>query len=604
VENLKGIKVGAHAFFAVLSFFGAQRVRNIQRMETVFMKNKLFFLCLLVASSFPFTAHSQYSDWDEENSYSVEDSLRNLSKEYYSDLQHWDIYIEPGTIVGEDTVFDMAGLRHAYYVQRYYIHAIPKGANFRFMPSPLSRLFFYGQKLPVEGKELPYFQKVREAVFPYAAQFSATTPSRTIFEQYAQQRLEADLRYVIDSLMTNIVGELDLYNFNDTTPGSGYLFYRQFNSTLTCLEREIYDAIPAQTTSLSVAQLATHAIKQAPNIYLVPQNSLVKLIAHKPESYFLEGLLDCFWEFPPEISGQTYIFLDNNTIVPFNINYSWDAIGEGQMVWEYGDSESIDSVIFLSSNGYEKKRLADLYQASLKDTLHCKCLPQYPPLLEVWINDELYDKVGSHYYDINEEDKDIILQYLKEGSFLYNYFVKDLYKAENRYFDSYEPQVTYHRLSEIEESLLPTTLYLSKQQSQKIQKLLKKKNQLEYQRDIVSAKDARAHSNARIPQGQLRAKSSNSYSGGRNWILYGENRDNMGKGERTDGAITVETGTIQFLLVDNSNGICTGKYKSKYDKLTAKIKEIKEAINTVAGCKLFKNNYAGFGPEIGYEINY
>ena len=572
------------------------------------MKNKLFFLCLLAALSFPFTAHSQNGDWSDEynSTYTVEDSL-NLSKEYYADLQHWDIFIEPGTIVGEDSVFDMAGLRHAYYTQRYYIYAIPKGANFRFMPSPLSQLFFYGQRLPVEGKELQYFQRVREVVFPYAAQFSATTPSRTIFEQYVQQRLDADVHYILDSLITERIRIL--YDFNDTNLNIPW--QRELNSTITRLESEYHNAIsPTPSPSLSVVKLANHAIKHAPNVYLVPQNSLLKLIADESRGRsVIDELFPYDYDLPSEYSVRTYTLLDNRTIVSFNnigyykdceINYDeyTDYNVKDCYIAEHGIDSDDDIIVILSSNGYEKKSLADYYKASLKDTIHCRFLPEYPPHLRVYVDDE----VGSHrkFLIIGEENKDIILKYLKEGSPLYNHFAKDFYKDFQKYVNvnhyDYDYSIaTIELVSEKEESTSPTTLYLSKQQSQKIQKLLKKKNQLEYQRTMLSAKQSakqrKMRDNARIPHGQLRVQ---SYFNG--WKkLYGEN-DKI-EASNVDSPVVEEpvpedpagiADSYENVYDDNVDTTSLEDIeKSKYAKLTAKINKIKETINTVAGCKLY-----------------
>ena len=567
------------------------------------MKIKLFFLCLLAALSFPFTAHSQYHDWSDEDisTHTIEDSPIDLAKEYYANLQHWDIFIEPGTVVGEDTVFDVAGLRHAYFTQRYYIYAIPKSANFRFMPSPLSQLFFYGQRLPIEGKELQYFQKVREAVFPYAAKFSATTPSRTIFEQYTQQRLEADVRYIIDSLITDRIRSL--YDFNTLY----FPWQTAQNPILHCLESEYQDAIPpAPSPSLSVAKLASHAIKHTPNIYLVPQNSLVELIADESRGHLnVNKLFPYDWDLPSENSVRTYTLFDNKTIILFNIGYykyceiNYDGEYDQEImdcyIADYGLDCDDNIIVILSPNGYEKKSLeADCYQASLKDTIHCRFLPQYPPHLEVYVDDEPYDEVSPHrkFLFIDEKNKDIILKYLKEGSPLYNHFAKDFYKDMMNPYDY--SIATIEILPKKKLSTSPTTLYLSKQQSQKIQKLLKKKNQLEYQRTMLSAKQKKMRDNSLIPYGQLHAQSFDSFLGER-WQLYGENDEFKASNEDT---IVMDSVIVEELVPEcpaevaknygsYEKGNNTETNKTKYEKLTAKIIKVKRAINAVAGCKLY-----------------
>lgn len=92
------------------------------------MKTKLFPLCLMAVLCFPLMAYSQYyddveiieevvtEDWDPQQK--TRDSLRELSMDYYKDLSHWDIFIEPSVVAQEDTVFDPAGMKHAYFVRR------------------------------------------------------------------------------------------------------------------------------------------------------------------------------------------------------------------------------------------------------------------------------------------------------------------------------------------------------------------------------------------------------------------------------------------------------------------------------------------------------
>ena len=146
------------------------------------MKNKFFCLCLLAVLFLPFPCYCQevvdIEDIDlselfamEKDSASiVRDSLRNLAHEYYKDVANWDIFIEPAIYVEEDSVFDHAGLRHAYFVKRYYYFAVPHRADFRFQPHIIGPLLFaYGQKMPVEGKDPAHFQMIRSAVFPFAA---------------------------------------------------------------------------------------------------------------------------------------------------------------------------------------------------------------------------------------------------------------------------------------------------------------------------------------------------------------------------------------------------------------------------------------------------
>ena len=119
--------------------------------------------------------------------------------------------------------------------------------------------------------------------------------------------------------------------------------------------------------------------------------------------------------------------------------------------------------------------LADCYQSCLKDT-NCTFDPEFPPFLNVYINNDLYDE--DEYYDCKEcYKKEAIMEHLKEGSVMYDYFAKDFYLNDLPYKNS--KSVGYYPSSykddEYEYASETDTIYFTKKQNQAITKLLHKR---------------------------------------------------------------------------------------------------------------------------------
>lgn len=613
------------------------------------MKNKIFSLCLMAAMCFPLMAYCQYYD-DVDIAEIIEiacdpqqkttDSLKQLSMEYYKDLSHWDIFIEPSVTVQEDTAFDPAGMKHAYFARRFYFFAVPHASDFRYQPSAVGPyLYAYGQKMPMEAKDAQQLQMIRKAVFPFSASFSANTPSRTIFQQYVEQNFDKDYQFVVDSLIAWKISHLEKYEFENTTSSSDENSVEiskknKRSNILTCLTDEYAKATPQYTTEAlarepiasakSIEQFKNKAVKKQNNVYLLPANAILHQIANQPSETYYDGELAyestiavmtisrsgyekdedgdyIYTELPAGISGQSYFMLNNNAVLLFpEVYYDGDGyetefellIEERDRYYDYDAERLSDTVLIISPNQIEKMTLKECYEASLKDT-NCSFDPIFPPYLNVYVSDNLYNENLYDYENCKEcYAKSAILEHLNKGSIMYDYFAKDFYKNNLAYNTSvsigYFPDYYRHLDDDDEvydESDGADTIYFSKEQSQKIRKLMKKRIQLYHQALQLKTKAYAIAAPSEIPQGQIHIVKS--WWG--DWEIEGESTQ---KEESYDDDLVV-------VAVDDVEDVVNGtndyqkkkepwekkldKLETKFYKVIDKIEQVEEAINTITG---------------------
>lgn len=611
-------------------------------------KTKLFPLCLMAVLCFPLMAYCQYydddveiveevvtEDWDPQQK--TRDSLRELSMDYYKDLSHWDIFIEPSVTVQEDTVFDPAGMKHAYFVRRFYFIAVPHASDFQYQPSVVGpHLYAYGQKMPIEANDAQQLQMIRKVVFPFAADFSANTSSRAIFQQYVEKNFDKDYLYIIDSLMVLRINSLKKYDFEDNTHKESYEVVHSIikpTTTLSCLENEYAQAIPQPTiieaparepiaTPKSIDHLKKVAVKAEGNIYILPQSTILNQIAQELSeefkyNYGLEGYSSTiagmtirknepaeyeeslehdedYYFSPVSISGRTYFMLNDHTILLhpeiywrenedynyFYLNESWDMYSE----FPNKNWQESDTVITLSHGLTETMTLAECYQRSLKDTVNCICPTRFPPVLKVYVDDEIFDY--DYYNDCKEcYTKSAILERLNEGSVLYDYFEKDFYKNDLASTDSksigYYPNayryLGYDDEYDDVESNGEETIYLSKEQSHKIRKLLAKRKRLINQGISLLMRGYKEELATPIPKGQLHL--TQSFGG---WSIKGKN--DPYEATYDDEPVVIEVDKVN----DRNNS--KNKFEKKMERLENKINEIdskmrqiNEEIEKIAG---------------------
>ena len=610
-------------------------------------KTKLLSLCLMAVLCFPLMAYSQYyddveiieevvtEDWDPLQK--TRDSLRELSMDYYKDLSHWDIFIEPSVVAQEDTAFDPAGMKHAYFVRRFYFIAVPHASDFQYQPSVVGpHLYAYGQKMPIEANDAQQLQMIRKVVFPFAASFSANTPSRTIFQQYVEKNFDKDYLYIIDSLMVLRINSLKKYDFEDNTQKESYEVVQSIikpTTTLSCLENEYAQAIPQPTiteaparepiaTPKSIDHLKKVAVKAEGNIYILPQSTILNQIAQELSeefkyNYGLEGYSSTiagmtirkndpaeyeeslehdedYYFSPVSISGRTYFMLNDHTILLhpeiywrenedynyFYLNESWDMYSE----FPNKNWQESDTVITLSPGLIETMTLAECYQRSLKDTVNCTCPTRFPPVLKVYVDDEIFDY--DYYNDCKEcYTKSAILEHLNEGSVLYDYFEKDFYKNDLASTDSksigYYPNayryLGYDDEYDDVESNGEEIIYLSKEQSHKIRKLLAKRKRLINQGISLLMRGYKEELATPIPKGQLHL--TQSFGG---WSIKGKN--DPYEATYDDEPVVIEVDKVN----DRNNS--KNKFEKKMERLENKINEIdskmrqiNEEIEKIAG---------------------
>lgn len=603
------------------------------------MKTKLLSLCLMAAMCFPLTAYSQYYDDDVEIVEEVvtedwdplqktRDSLRELSMDYYKDLSHWDIFIEPSVTVQEDTAFDPAGMKHAYFVRRFYFIAVPHASDFQYQPSVVGpHLYAYGQKMPIEANDAQQLQMIRKAVFPFAADFSANTPSRTIFQQYVEQNFNKDYQYVVDSLIAWKISHLQRYEFNDTTSSSDKNSVeisqkKEPTTIITCLTDEYAKAVPQPTITeaparepiespKSIEQLKNMAVKKQNNIYLLPANSILNGIAQQPsENYYDEeeayestiaGMTinrddyeeyeysPNYTDFPVSVSGQSYFMLNSHAVLLFpEVYYGGDPY-ETEFAFflesrnRYDRKQTPDTVLIISPDRIEKMTLKECYQSSLKDT-NCRFDSDFPPYLRVYVNDDLYE-LG--YYDDCKEcyTKSAILEHLNEGSILYDYFAKDFYKNDLTYTTSksigYSPNayryLGYDDEYDDVESNGEEIIYLSKEQSHKIRKLLAKRKRLINQGISLLMRGYKEELATPIPKGQLHL--TQSFGG---WSIKGKN--DPYEATYDDEPVVIEVDKVNDR--NNSKNKFEKKMErleNKIDEIDSKMRQINEEIEKIAG---------------------
>lgn len=502
------------------------------------MKNKFFCLCLLAVLFLPFPCYCQeevdIEDIDlselfatEKDSASiVRDSLRNLAYEYYKDVANWDIFIEPAIYVEEDSVFDHAGLRHAYFVKRYYYFAVPHRADFRFQPHIIGPLLFaYGQKMPVEGKDPAHFQMIRSAVFPFAAGSSALESSQELFQKYADTGQNEDIQKILNTSIFSRIKDIQSYSLYDTDPGNGRLkveTYRPQVSVLSCLDQEFQKAkTPLHSIKETlgspkyIAQLKKDAASVRDNVYLVPKYAILNTVVTVDDEESFDGpllspnvLADgsfCVIDDPDmpyqetflcnALSGKTYYMLNANTVFVHPQMYMMEEGCPGcgaRDAHNYygkddGEYDGEDTVFYVSPQGIEKVTPAECYNKCLKGE-NVSCYAGFPPVLRVsgksWNDEDLYE------YEEELYSKDIILQYVKEGSVLYDYFAKDFYRDNFKDVRGIAYDYTSEEgVPETEDVLvsLDENKSLTASQSKKIKKLLckfinlvKKQNQIRF----------------------------------------------------------------------------------------------------------------------------
>ena len=602
------------------------------------MRTKLYLLCLLAAMCFPLMAYCQYyddveiveevvtEDWDPLQK--TRDSLRELSMDYYKDLSHWDIFIEPSVTVQEDTAFDPAGMKHAYYVRRFYFIAVPHASDFRYQPRVAGPyLYAYGQKMPLEARDAQQLQMIRKAVFPFAADFSANTPSRAIFQQYVEKNFDKDYQYVVDSLIAWEISHLNKYEFEDTASLSDVISVEisqkiKRSNILTCLTDEYAKAVPQPTITeaparepiespKSIEQLKNMAVKKQNNIYLLPANSILNGIAHQPsENYYDEeeayestiaGMAihrddyeeyeysPNYTDFPVSVSGQSYFMLNSHAVLLFPEVYYGGVPYETEFAFflesrnRYDRKQTPDTVLIISPDRIEKMTLKECYQSSLKDT-NCGFDSDFPPYLRVYVSDDLYDE--DYYEDCKEcFTKSAILEHLNEGSILYDYFAKDFYKNDLTYTTSksigYSPNayryLGYDDEYDDVESNGEETIYLSKEQSHKIRKLLAKRKRLINQGISLLMRGYKEELATTIPKGQLHL--TQSFGG---WSIKGKN--DPYEATYDDEPVVIEVDKV----TDRNNS--KNKFEKKMERLENKINEIdskmrqiNEEIEKIAG---------------------
>ena len=394
-------------------------MRNIQRMETVFMKNKLFFLCLLAALSYAHASCTQKNDVgskiaDKQDSTTsaanplgyIEDSLKQAI-EYYKNSSNWIFIVEePVVVIGDQsTSFDNAGLKHAFFSWEYRYICIPKSSDLKYIPRIHVITDSYGERLPIEGKDMSHFQMIRNAVFPFAANFPKEMTSKAILQKYANKEFEFPNAFETESKWVfEVVWEEEMIEQYHLVNGLNL-------DTLTSEKKSL--AIWSNIRNLWCKNV-WHGKKHKGNTYIVAAGSIADTLKKYQETY--THFINVDGDDIGSSSYNSYIMLNHNTVLEHHSGkYSFSQqtySNEGEEALMISDSHTIR---------------VDL-QSCLKDTSYKVISFARNPGYEYG---DCYDIVS--YENKNELQKKII-PLLKEGSILYDYYVQNFYMTDDDVF--------------------------------------------------------------------------------------------------------------------------------------------------------------------------
>ncbi len=263
---------------------------------------KFFLWGILISSAIfktnvLFAQDEDYFNYDEK----LKEQRNSPQFKYYSDLNHWDIYMEPIIKKENDSVkADAMGIQYAYYTIGRYWAAIPKNSQYK-KPSPIFDYSTTSYKLPIYGKDHFKMAAIRKIVFPYAAKFADNVPTDSIINSFV---VETMLKQYNDHKADFIVSELDWqgyenhFDYNSEIPDFSKLesnsIIKQFHPNIYVLRphtlnfipleyrgrqiinREMFEAIPEKITVFN-SYLFCHNTSNNCMLYLIQDDKLIEL---------------------------------------------------------------------------------------------------------------------------------------------------------------------------------------------------------------------------------------------------------------------------------------------------------------------------------------
>lgn len=382
-------------------------MRGRQRMATTIMKIKLFCLCLMAALFTPMAGCRQKNE-----SGISEDSLRKLALQYYSDIRHWNIFVEEPTIVkiDEDSDFDKAGLKHATFQWSLNCLAIPTKSDLKYMPRAIAFTKYFEEMIPVAGLNAEQLQMIRSAVFPFSTNYPAENSSSQLFQEYVDQiffqTIDSSLFHTIEYVLS--VEDM-IEQINNSKDNLGLTRWIE--------SRNLWIKNGWGGKSFNN------------NMYIVPASSIADSLKQfmntlEASDYYYFGNRYAFFDMisNAEENHEGYCMLNHNTVflyssykVPFIDEHTYFSPGKAYTIYSH------------------RKVEVDL-QSCLKDTtFKIIAFPSHYDIVEA----ESYSVGGGDYQyvidiDCDEPlDKSPILSILKKNSCLYDFYAKGFYKKQN-----------------------------------------------------------------------------------------------------------------------------------------------------------------------------
>lgn len=342
-----------------------------------------FFLAGILLSSALIGTNAVFAQ-DDELYYHEGSPEIKASCEYYKDINHWDIFVEPYTIEIIDTVYDDYGIKHGYFLNGYYFAAVPHPSEY-IKPNIVTGRRSTWKKIPIEGKNNVLFERIRKTILPFSSNYATSTSSETIFADYTNDDFENKMN--------------ELYNTLTHWFQNNYLYYCSFHLSNTTHSNDIFDFtilsnhnepnwieyLPFHTPNYdkraylnSILTNDKQKIKQIKRNMFVVDKYVISVAEHEC-SYYSTGQQGNILNYKCDddnalIFNADYAILDSNTICCFHNQYSCYYDGEGdEDGWGVSlishTTPIIDSLLHFENNSVNKIKYQN-YTIDSKGQIH------------------------------------------------------------------------------------------------------------------------------------------------------------------------------------------------------------------------------------------
>ena len=445
----KTIKLELTLFFANPILPGPRGAHLPRKSRRENMKRIIrFFLAGILLSSALIGTNAVFAQ-DDELYYHEGSPEIKASCEYYKDINHWDIFVEPYTIEIIDTVYDDYGIKHGYFLNGYYFAAVPKPSKY---PKPCIETGRRSNwiKIPVEGKNIDYFEQVRNAILPFDAKYSSSITTQTIFSDYMKYNFEEELNKFYNTLSQYFQASY-FYCFSYTSPRDKNQINNGINFTTLYKQSDrieinnyvpdLVDNLPFYTPEYSkksylesIFLTNNQKFQQIKNNVFLVDKYVISVTEKECPVYSIgqEGNILSYASIN-SIDGDTlidnrdYIIIDSNTICCYHHQYSFyydgDGAGEDYEWWSslvVSTGLTIDSLLYFDKDTiytihFEKYTIDSMgnihFIVSNKDTLSYHLEKgQIISDNSYYLYEETPENNDSFNYPIKQDNKELRIQ--------------------------------------------------------------------------------------------------------------------------------------------------------------------------------------------------